>query len=236
LRTLLDIKAEEPGYFFAERHRDSWWEPLRALIQARFEAQARDSGDSFAGPPTYAVKEPGSHVAPLLAELVPASKLVFLLRDGRDVIDSWLAAHQDGSWAIRGGAFPVSTEGRIPLIRWLASVWAYRTKAVLQAFEMRQPKDRLLVRYEAMRERPDESLRGVAELVGIDTAALTEIASRHAFEQLPDDARGPLKETRAARPGSWRENLTDAEQEALRDALSETLVQVGYASDLVAVA
>src|SRR5690349_20718588 len=40
LRTLLEVKAEEPGYFFAERYRDAWEDPLRALIEARFEAQA----------------------------------------------------------------------------------------------------------------------------------------------------------------------------------------------------
>ena len=33
-------RREEPGYFFAERYRDGWWEPLRELIAPRFEAQA----------------------------------------------------------------------------------------------------------------------------------------------------------------------------------------------------
>ena len=40
LATLLDVKADEPGYFFADRYRDAWWDPLRLLIRARFEAQA----------------------------------------------------------------------------------------------------------------------------------------------------------------------------------------------------
>lgn len=26
LTTLLEVKAEEPGYFFAERYRNAWWE------------------------------------------------------------------------------------------------------------------------------------------------------------------------------------------------------------------
>lgn len=32
-----------------------------------------------------------------------------------DVVDSWLDAYREGSWAISGGTFPVSAEGRIPL-------------------------------------------------------------------------------------------------------------------------
>jgi hypothetical protein len=94
LTTLLELKAEEPGYFFAERFRDSWCGPLRALIGARFAAQAAEAGADPASS-TFVVKEPGSHAAPFLAELFPASKVIFLLRDGRDVVDSWLDAYPD---------------------------------------------------------------------------------------------------------------------------------------------
>jgi hypothetical protein len=137
LTTLHELKAGEPDYFFSDRHRESWWQPLRALIQSGFESQVEQS-DGDVRLPVVVVKEPGSHVAPLLTDLFPASKMIFLLRDGRDVVDSWLDAHSQGSWAISGGAFPVSAEGRIPLIRWLAAVWAYRSRAVRQAFETRQ--------------------------------------------------------------------------------------------------
>jgi hypothetical protein len=228
LTTLLELKRDEPGYFFAERHRESWWEPLRTLIEARFEAQAADVGADPAEPLTYVVKEPGSHVAPLLADLFPGSKLVFLLRDGRDVVDSWLAAHQEGSWAIRGGAFPVAAEGRLPLIRWLASVWAYRTEAVLQAFRSRPPDDRVMVRYEELRERPEEKLEEICATLALEPGRARRIAARHSFERLPAEQRGPLSEARAATPGGWRENLSAEEQAALHEALGETLERVGY--------
>jgi hypothetical protein len=231
LTTLLELKAEEPGYFFSERHRDSWWEPLRSLICARFEAQAGEALEDPSTARAYIVKEPGSHVAPFLCELFPRSKLVFLLRDGRDVVDSWLDAYRDGSWAIRGGAFPVTPEGRVTLIRWLSSVWAYRTKAVLRAFESRRPEDRLLVRYEEMRERPGQTLREIGALLGLDTARSGEIADGHAFERLPETSRGPLKETRLASPGSWQEHLSDEEQQAMHEVLGGVLAEVGYLED-----
>jgi Sulfotransferase family len=231
LKTLLELKREEPAYFFAEQHRDSWWEPLRALIEARFEAQAPEALGDFVGTPTYVAKEPASHVAPLLTELFPQSKLVFLLRDGRDVVDSWLDAYREGSWAIEGGAFPVTPEGRLPLIRWLSSVWAYRTGAVLEAFGSRRPEDRALVRYEDMRERPEEKLEEVCATIGIDPAPVAKVVARHRFEELPAESRGPLREARSASPGGWRESLSPREQAAMHEALGDALEQVGYPSE-----
>jgi len=227
LSTLLELKREEPGYFFADRYRESWWGPLRSLIQTRFEAQAEEVATS-SPPPTYVVKEPGSHVAPLLTELFPRSKLVFLLRDGRDVVDSWLAAYQEGSWAIRGGAFPVATAGREPLIRWLASVWAYRTEAVLEAFRSHRTEDRVMVRYEQLRERAEDGLEAICATIGLDPSLAGEVVSRHRFEQLPTDSRGPLQEARAASPGSWRESFSAKEQAAMHEELGTTLARAGY--------
>lgn len=230
LSTLLDLKADEPGYFFAERFRDSWWQPLRDLIEARFEAQARELNGSRSAPPAYVVKEPGSHVAPLLAELFPESKLVFLLRDGRDVVDSWLDAYSEGSWAIRGGAFPVAPEGRVALIRWLSAVWVFRSRAVCRAFETRDPGDRVLVRYERLRASTQESLEEVCATLGLTAEGLEQVVARHRFEQLPATSRGPGSESRVATPGAWRENLSAEEQAAMHEVLGETLAELGYES------
>jgi hypothetical protein len=232
LSTLLELKAEEPGYFFAERYRDAWSEPLRQLIAARFEAQASDAGvEDPAGAAAFVVKEPGSHVAPFLAELFPTSKVIFLLRDGRDVVDSWLDAYSEGSWAIPGGAFPVAEEGRIPLIRWLATVWAYRSRAVKKAFDARDPESRILIRYEDLRADPAPRLQRICELTDVDPARVREVVERHTFEKLPSTERGRRSFTRQARPGGWRDNLSVAEQAALHEALGDALEEFGYTAD-----
>jgi hypothetical protein len=232
LSTLLEVKAEEPGYFFAERYRDAWQEPLRNLITARFEAQAADAGVADpAGAAAFVVKEPGSHVASFLAELFPESKVIFLLRDGRDVVDSWLDAYSEGSWAIPGGAFPVNEEGRIPLIRWLSTVWAYRSRAVKAAYDSRAEEDRILIRYEELRNDTETRLTRICEMIGIDPERVPEVVEAHRFEKLPRTARGRRFFTRQARPGGWRDNLSHEEQEAMHDALGESLEEFGYAAD-----
>jgi ribosomal protein L34E len=232
LKTLLDLKAEEPGYFFAERYRDAWWEPLRGLIAARFEAQAAEVGVADpAQAAAFVVKEPGSQVAPLLAELFPQSKVTFLLRDGRDVVDSWLDAYSDGSWAIPGGAFPVSEEGRIPLIKWLSAVWVYRSRAVKAAYDARGDGDRILIRYEELRDETEGCLRRVCEMAGIDREQVAEVVEAHRFERQPSAARGRRRFIRQARPGGWRDNLSAAEQRAMHEAMGDALVEFGYTAD-----
>lgn len=239
LTTLMDVKREEPGYFFADRYRESWWEPLRELIRARFEAQAGEPPETNGhGAPTYVVKEPGSHVATLLTELFPSSKLIFLLRDGRDVVDSWLAAYRDGSWAIPGGAFPVASWGRLPLTRWLSSVWVYRTREVWRAYGTRDADGRALIRYEELRNRTAESLKCAATRLDFDVApdVLDEIADRHAFERVPAGASGSRKAIRLASPGSWKTNLSAEEQLVMHEVMGETLAEFGYEDEMPAMA
>ena len=156
LTTLLDLKRHKPGYLFSDRYRDAWAPALRGLIVSRFDAQVHEAlaNGRPSGTPLVVVKEPGSHVADLLLELFPASRMIFLLRDGRDVVDSWLAAHRPGSWAVREGAFPVADGGREALIRWQASVWAYRTDVVQRAYQEHEPSQRIIVRYEELLRNP----------------------------------------------------------------------------------
>lgn len=231
LRTLREVKRERPGYFFADRYRDDWWQPLRQLIQARFEAQARETMPSGGARPFVVVKEPGSQVAPLLFDLFPASKLIFLLRDGRDVVDSWLAAYREGSWALPEGAFAADRDSRLPLVRWLASVWVYRTNAVREAFDARPMGSRVLIRYEDLRRRTAETLEEACAALGLAAPRqrIRASAERHSFEQVPRERRGPAEPIRAATPGAWRKNLTAAEQDAAEEIMGGLLAELGYA-------
>ena len=233
LNTLLDLKADEPGYFFAERYRDAWWEPLRKLVAARFEAQTRECAGGASAARRLVVKEPGSHAAPFLAELFPASKLIFLLRDGRDVVDSWLDAYSEGSWAISGGAFAVAPEGRIPLIRWLSDVWAFRCRAVRRAFETRPPEDRILIRYEDLRVDTTVYLEQICAMLDLSREGLREVVGRHRFDEVPSAERGPRQAVRSARPGGWRKNLDADERAAMHDTLGEALAEFGYSEPAV---
>jgi hypothetical protein len=232
LGTLADYKRQKPDYIFSDRYRDIWMPQLRDLVSARFEAQAADhiakSGEIDR--PIVVVKEPGSHAADTIMELFPQSALVFLLRDGRDVVDSWLDAYRDGSWATDEGAYPVDDGGRTALIRWQSSVWLHRTEVVQETFARTDPSRRILIRYEEMRADPAGALERICGVLDIDAnpADLESIAAQNEFSRVPDSRKGAGREIRRARPGGWASHMSTEEIEAMHEILADKLNELGY--------
>ena len=234
LTTLWTVKRGKQGYFFSDRYRKQWAPALRQLIVTRFDAQAHDvAGSRGVREPMVIVKEPAGHVADLLFSLFPESRLVFLLRDGRDVVDSWLDAYTRGSWALDEGAYPLAPEGRLPMVRWLSTVWTYRTAVVQAACERGSGSRRALVRYEDLRHDPAAQLDRVCDALGLDVprSRLDAIVQQHAYEHVSHAEKGEGKEVRAAKPGAWRENLSGEEQRAMLEIMAGKLAELGYLPD-----
>ncbi|MQA73454.1 MAG: hypothetical protein GEU88_03720 [Solirubrobacterales bacterium] len=229
LTTLAEVKRDKDGYLFSDRYRDSWLPALRELVRARFGAQL-DREWPATEAPTLIVKEPGSHAAEQIFDAFPSSRLVFLLRDGRDVVDSWLDAYQSGSWALEEGAYAAAPEGRRALVEWLASVWAYRTRAVSEAFGRRAERSRVLVRYEDLLADTAGELRRICEMLEIeaDDQPLAAIVGRHAFARVDPASKGSRHEIRAAEPGAWRSNLSPEEGRAIERIMGAQLAAFGY--------
>jgi hypothetical protein len=232
LGTLADFKRKKRDYLFSDRYRDTWMPQLRDLIGARFEAQAAQDIDEAGGieDPIVVVKEPGSHAADTIMDLFPRSSLIFLLRDGRDVVDSWLDAYRDGSWATDEGAYPLDDTGRPALIRWQSSVWLHRTAVVQETFARTDPERRVLIRYEEMRGDPVAALQGICAMLEVDVAReqLEEIAGTHAFSAVPSDDKGAGREIRRAEPGGWADHMSREEILEMHGILAEKLDELGY--------
>jgi hypothetical protein len=220
-------------YFFAAEFRDVWVPHLGALIRARFHAHAAARSSDVPLSETFLViKEPhGSQAADLIMEALPQSRLLFLLRDGRDVVDSELAAAAKGSWL--GDVFPVvggiGDDERLAFVEQSAHKWLWRTEVVEQAYAAHQgPK--LLVRYEDMLANPAGQLRRVFHWLGLEIGEgeLGALVESQSFERLPAEHRGPDKIFRAAQPGLWRENLTTDEQDVAERVMGPKLRELGY--------
>jgi hypothetical protein len=232
LGTLADYKRKKRDYLFSDRYRDTWMPHLRQLIATRFEAQAaEDLAES--GPveePIVVVKEPGSHAADTIMDLFPKSILIFLLRDGRDVVDSWLDAYRDGSWATEEGAYPLDDAGRPALIRWQSSVWLHRTEVVQETYERTDPERRVLIRYEEMRAEPVRALERICAVLRTDAerTELERIAAANEFSQVPNSRKGAGREIRRAKPGGWAAHMSREEILAMHEILAPKLDELGY--------
>jgi hypothetical protein len=227
LTTFGEIKRSNPDYLFSDRHGADADRLLRDFLLDRLALQQDDAR------PHVVIKEPGgSTVADWLLRLVPGSRLVFLLRDGRDVVESWVDAYQPGAWATEEDAYPLADHGRLAFVRWQATVWRYRTEVCRRAYEAHPPDRRALVRYEDLLEDPERELARVHAAVGLPASAqaVRTAVEAHSYRRVDDAERGPGRHIRFAQPGRWRECLTAEEQQAMEAIMGDVLRAEGYAA------
>jgi hypothetical protein len=221
----------DPGYFFSDEYAPTWVPGLRGLVLARLHAQARRAAERHGlSDPLVLIKEPnGSQGAELLMSLLPRSRMVFLLRDGRDVIDSMLDARGAEGW-VEGSMDLTDSRERLAYVRRQARLWLNCTNAVQAAYAAHPSSLRWMVRYEDLRLRTAASLGPLLDWLGIgrSEAALLDSVEANSFESIPGALKGPGTPRRSATPGAWRESLTAAERDAVDAIIGPKLRELGY--------
>jgi len=213
-------------YFFAAARADDWAPGLRRLVLERFRHDIPRSARFCV------VHEPnGSEGTDVLTRALPNSRLLFLVRDGRDVVDSMVDAARPGTWLDE--AFGLGEErtgdARLSFVEEQAARWRIRTEVVERAYDQHQPHLRHRVRYEDLLADTAGELSKIYQWLGIDSSEdLDARVERHTFDAVPSENRGPGKFYRAAKPGLWRHHLTESEQEACHAVMSQTLLRLGY--------
>jgi Sulfotransferase family len=231
--TLRRVHAQKVHHFFADQFEDVWRPGLARLMRDRFLAQAvRRPARVPLSRSLVVVKEPnGSQSADVIMAALPRSQLLFLLRDGRDVVDSELAAHAEGAWLSREfpGVSGVPEDERLSFVVQSAKKWLWRTEVVQEAYQ-RHPGAKHMLRYEDLRADPLTHLRELFDWLHLDASddELRAWTDKHAFENVPEERRGPDSFFRAATQGLWRENLRAQEQAAMMEVLEPKLRELGY--------
>jgi Sulfotransferase family len=231
--TIRRAMADDPDRFFAESFSDVWVPGLRRLINERFAAHLERFADGPHDETILVLKEPnGSQSADVIMRAQPRARLLFLLRDGRDVVDSTLASLLVGSWGQRAhrNMRGVSESERLDVITRLAYRWLWQTEIVEIAFaQHRGPKH--MLRYEDLLREPERHLGEVFQWLGLplEEGAVAAVVKRFSFEGIRE--RGPDRFHRSATPGAWRENLRPEEQVALGKVLGPKLRELGYEID-----
>lgn len=208
----------------ANGYRETWLNTARALVlqgaAARFPERTQKG--------YVVIKEPhGSVGAPLLMQALPESRMVFLVRDPRDVVASALHV----SFVRKGGRDRSSRVERArerpeAFIASRADTYCRdisHTKLAYDAHEGRK----VLVRYEDLRADTLGSMRRIysALEIPVEDVELTRVVDRYAWDNIPEDKKGESTARRKATPGGWREDLTPEQAKIVEREAAQVLEQ-----------
>jgi peptidoglycan/xylan/chitin deacetylase (PgdA/CDA1 family) len=218
------------NYFFSAKYADAWRPEVRRMMLVRFHRFLERAAERYeTDDPLLLLKEvAGAHAAPLVMSMFPRSKLVFLVRDGRDVVDSQTAANQPGGWLpVQGWKTPSERE---EFVRRRARNWVGDVASIEKAFQAHPAELRTMVRYEDLLAAPAQNLRALIEFLGLRRGErwIERAVEVNSFESIAPEQKGPAKFFRSASPGAWRRNMTDTEAAILQEVMGEKIRELGY--------
>jgi hypothetical protein len=216
-------------YALGDDYREAWIHSIRNFVLEGANARFSELGENG----YLAIKEPnGSIGAPLLAEAFPESLMILLVRDPRDVVSSAMAAQRKGSWGegwrANGGGDSLADTDPDEFARQWANMYTVSLGNARKAYEAHKgPK--AVVRYEDLRADTLETMRRLYSTLDIPVGEqeLARVVQRHAWENVPENKKGPDKPHRKATPGGWKEDLTP-EQARIVEELTVAILDEFY--------
>ena len=219
----IDNPQKNPSYFFSEEYKKTWMFFLRKLILNRIfsEVQSIHKWIIIKELITWGGCE-------ILSECLKNSKIIILLRDGRDVVDSGVEATSPGGFMTK--KLGLNPKSRPAKIIEQSKIWTSATKDLLKSYD-KKPKDlRYKIKYEDLRKNTLEELKKIYKFLEIDVPIdkLQKIVTNFTFENLPPEQKGPGKFARSATPGKWKDNFNDEEKKVMEEIMGPTLRMLGY--------
>ena len=221
------VGGRKPGrqYILGEPYKETWLGPMRDLVlggaAARFP-ELMEGGYLI-------IKEPnGSIGSPLLMEALPESRMIFLLRDPRDVVASSMDARSEGSWLQerREARRRTSKADRNPnvYVRMRANSYVQQIEKTGQAYRA-HGGHKVMVRYEDLRADTLETMKRIytALEIPVEEAELARSVEKNSWENIPEQQKGEGKKRRKAKPGGWKEDLTARQVEIVEEITAPLL-------------
>jgi GT2 family glycosyltransferase len=209
-----DRLLDNPTFIMGEPYREVWLRSIRNFVLEGAAARYPELGaDQY-----LVIKEPnGSIGAPLLMEAIPESRMIFLIRDPRDVIASRLDAFRKDSWARKDWDYSTA-ESLNAATRELAEDYLAVVSKVQEAYEA-HPGKKAFVRYEDLRHETIDVLKAMYEALEIeaDEAQLEAAVLKHTWTRIPSSEKGKDKFFRKAQPEGWRDDLSPEQIRLIED-------------------
>ena len=209
-----DVVLDNPAFIMANSYREVWLRSIKNFVldgaAARYPELKEDQ--------YLVIKEPnGSIGAPFLLEATPDSRMIFLIRDPRDVIASRLDAFASSGWAVRDRDYSTPEKLNKHTKR-LAKDYLTVVSKVQEAYEAHRGK-KTLVRYEDLRHDTIDVLKAMYDALEVeaDEAQLEAAVEKHSWENIPEGQKGKDKFFRKAQAGGWRDDLSSEQIKLVED-------------------
>ena len=166
------------------------------------------------------------HAADLIMNALPKSRMIFLVRDGRDVIRSRFSPFASRVLAETGDAAL-----RRAAVAYYAHQWNWHTDIVRRAYEAHDPNRRLCITYEELRREEWIAFWRLTNFVGatLDTAQIRKLMEDVRLENYPPETRGSHLPRQDGQIGGYRTAFSAEEQHLMTAILAENLRHFGYA-------
>ncbi len=222
----LDHHSRRPSYFFSKRYENTWIYFLRKLFLNRIYSEISDFSHKII------IKEPMGIGAPdIISKCMPQSKIIILLRDGRDIIDSLFDSRRDeNSWGVKMGFTSLDQNKRLEFVERQARTWIKLVEVLMKAYDNHPSELRMIIKYEDLRQNTILVLQKTYEFLQIEIKKneLENIVKKYSFENIPSELKGQGKFRRFASPGKWKDNFNDEEKSTIEKIMGSTLKKLGY--------
>jgi hypothetical protein len=226
-----ETRLSSSNFVMGDPTRKIWIRSLRNFVLDT----ARAAHPSITQRHYLIVKEPDGAVgAPLLMEALPESRMVLLIRDPRDVAASKLDAMKRGSWMYEWqnrdatGRRALADERPDAFLKKRANKYLRQMSNAMRAYDAHEGR-KVSVKYEDLKADTLGIMRYLCSTLEIpaDEEHLARIVDKHAWENIPEEEKGPGKFYRKATSGGWREDLTP-DQASMIEKITSPLLEKFY--------
>ena len=167
------------------------------------------------------------HAADLLMEALPKARMIFLIRDGRDVVKSRFSP-----FASRVLAESEDPGLRRAAVAYYAHQWNWHTDIVRNAYDAHDPARRLLMTYEELRRELEDAFVRLAKFLNapMEPQALKALIAEVRLENVPETERGPDQPRQEGKIGGYRSYFSPDEIQLMISIMIGNLVRYGYDS------
>lgn len=234
-----EARTAKSAHILSSHHRKTWLNSIRAFVLDGAEARVPKMGQEA----YLVIKEPnGSVGAPLLLEALPESRMIFLIRDPRDVCASVLDGARRGNWLhmepeeegwtqdAEGAPLSPADENPDAFVEERANHYLRDIGNSKQAYDAHEGR-KVMVKYEDLRVDTLGTLKRIyaALEIAVDEDELSRVVDEQAWENVSEESKGEGKALRKATPGGWREDLTPKQIEIV-ERITDPLLKEFYGS------